>query len=154
MEKSCRRHFMPKYGDIKELLAEDEVSFTEFVGLVQRYGSYNPPPQDLVAPALAKSIEILGGWIQVCHDLPSREDHIGIAKYEAKFMKAAETAIKKIALKGESITPLIGRNCAQITSNCVTKIQLSHSSIDKDQNISQFEGKKLISHIKNKLELQ
>lgn len=109
MERSESSRFMPRYGDIKKLLAQDSCSILDLIRLVQKHGSYSAPDVNGLDPILAKTIEGLGGWVQVCKELPSAEDPISMKNYEEKFKKAVERANKKITIENEPVAPLISR---------------------------------------------
>lgn len=119
MENGTQSRFMPRYGDIKQLLAVEDDTLGEIRLLVSRYGSYNPPSPSETTPLLLATIEQLGGWSTVCAEMPDSSESMLFTQYAKRAEKACQAAKKRVAIYKQTPNALLGRQKQMQQANLV-----------------------------------
>jgi hypothetical protein len=96
--------FAPKIADIKKQLERENVQ-SSGAGLlvvqneVKRVGAYNSP--NVTSPVLRATIELLGGWVSVCAELPDASTNTyEFERYQKRFATAFERAQQEVKVHG------------------------------------------------------
>lgn len=123
MENGTRSRFMPKYGEIKQLLEVHDDTLQEIRLLVSRYGSYSPPPVNETTPLVLATIEQLGGWVKVCAEMPDASDSASFSQYIKRAESACQAARKHVGVYKKAPKGLIGRNVANLLKNDINQME-------------------------------
>lgn len=105
------RKFMPKYGDIKNMIAP-ATGLLEIEALVRSGNPYSAP--QVKDPVLVQAITLMGGWEAVCAQMPdARERPIDFSQYCKRMESALAQARQQVQVHGVSPAPLKGLADAQ-----------------------------------------
>jgi len=107
MERPGRdKQFFPHYGVVLEML-EEPACAQVIEDLVRRGTPYESPRID--DPVLSTAIGLLGGWAQVCSELPdSQENPAGYTAYMRRMEAAMGQAARQIKVHGRTPPSLVG----------------------------------------------
>lgn len=79
-----RRYFDPGYFD-------EALAFDALVNLVGECGPYRSPTHDNVL--MYAVIDRLGGWVEVCQQMPGPQDDFKLKRYKERFARAYQGAL-------------------------------------------------------------
>lgn len=116
--------FMPKPGAIKNRLVHTP-GFAEIHAAVKVGSPYIAP--NISDPALIEAIQMMGGWAQVCAEMPdNRESPIDYDRYTKRFEAAIGAARNKVNIHGHSPAPLaaIGQRKTLAIGHSATPVAL------------------------------
>jgi len=123
--------FAPKISDIKKQLERENVQ-SSAAGLlvvqnvVKRFGAYNSP--EMTSPVLRAAIELLGGWVTVCAELPDASTSpFEFERYQKRFATAFERAQQDVNVHGAKPKQLLGLAAKDADRKAEIK-QLPHST--------------------------